>query len=45
MTLDAEKENPGPGSYNNPEASRVSKFTHLTYGTSKNKRFDSHGIE
>ena len=43
MTLDPEKENPGPGTYNNPEVPRTSKFSHITYGTSRDKRFDNYG--
>ena len=45
MTLDPEKLNPGPGSYNKSSSSRVTKFVELSYGTSRNKRFDSYGIK
>ena len=43
MTLDPEKMNPGPGTYQEPSDSKVSKFTHIAYGTSRSDRFLSHG--
>ena len=42
LTLEPQNSNPGPGDYNNPElnyASRSSKFSHISYGTSKSQRF------
>lgn len=44
MTLDPESYNPGPGNYNSVEESRATKFSKITYGTSKSRRFDSAGM-
>ena len=42
MTLDPETNNPGPGSYYQPKRStKVSKFSDIAYGTSKNPRFSN----
>lgn len=47
MTIDPQNKNPGPGSYLNPEMESkpsfkaISKFTNLSYGQSRSRRFDS----
>ena len=44
MTLDPERENPGPGSYHQQKIStKVSKFSDIAYGTSRNPRFSNPG--
>ena len=45
MTLDPERENPGPGSYYKPKTdTRVSKYADIAYGISRDRRFSNPGI-
>lgn len=43
MTIDPEVKNPGPGSYHEPQSTKVSRFAQLSYGTSRSDRFLSAG--
>jgi hypothetical protein len=39
MTIDPERSNPGPGTYLEPQGTKVSKFAQISYGTSRSDRF------